>query len=329
VTEAPPLVEARGLVKHFPLRGGPPGRDRKVVRAVDGVSFTIRRGETLSLVGESGSGKTTVGRLILRLLEPTAGEAFFDGEPVFAIPAGRLRALRRRMTMIFQDPQGSLSPRWTVEDIVSEGLVNFGPRGRAARRALVEEALLRVGLDPRAHLRRYPNELSGGQRQRVGIARALVLRPSFIVCDEPVSSLDVSIQAQILNLLAELKREEGHSYLFISHDLSVVRHLGDRVAVLYLGRIAEIGPAASVYASPHHPYTRALLGSVPASHPSERGKAPLLGGEIPSPVDPPDGCRFHTRCPLAMDRCRREEPPPVEVGPGHVSWCFLPPPPGR
>jgi len=321
VTE-PALVEARGLVKHFPLGGG-------VLRAVDGVSFTIARGETLALVGESGSGKTTLGRLILRLLEPTGGDAFFDGASIFSLPGRRLRELRRHMTMIFQDPQGSLSPRMLVEDIVSEGLVNFGPRRRSARRALVEEALERVGLDPRAHLRRYPNELSGGQRQRVGIARALVLKPRFIVCDEPVSSLDVSIQAQILNLLARLKREEGHSYLFISHDLSVVRHLGDRVAVLYLGRIAEIGPASSVYGSPHHPYTRALLESVPATHPSERGRAPLLRGEIPSPMNPPGGCRFHTRCPRAMDRCRIEEPPAVEVGPGHQSWCFLPPPEGR
>jgi len=318
----PPLVEARGLVKHFPL-------GRSVLRAVDGVSFTIARGETLCLVGESGSGKSTLGRMILRLLEPTAGDAFFEGEPIFALSGRRLRDLRRHMTMIFQDPLGSLSPRWLVEDIVSEGLINFGPRRRSARRALVEEALERVGLDPRLHLRRYPNELSGGQRQRVGIARALVLEPRFIVCDEPVSSLDVSIQAQILNLLAKLKREEGHSYLFISHDLSVVRHLGDRVAVLYLGRIAEIGPASSVYASPHHPYTKALLESVPASHPSERGRAPHLGGEIPSPVDPPSGCRFHTRCPFAMERCRIEEPPPVEVGPGHQSWCFLPPPEGK
>jgi len=321
VTE-PALVEARGLVKHFPLGGG-------VLRAVDGVSFTIARGETLALVGESGSGKTTLGRLILRLLEATGGDAFFDGASIFSLPGRRLRELRRHMTMIFQDPQGSLSPRMLVEDIVSEGLVNFGPRRRSARRALVEEALERVGLDPRAHLRRYPNELSGGQRQRVGIARALVLKPRFIVCDEPVSSLDVSIQAQILNLLARLKREEGHSYLFISHDLSVVRHLGDRVAVLYLGRIAEIGPASSVYGSPHHPYTRALLESVPATHPSERGRAPLLRGEIPSPMNPPGGCRFHTRCPRAMDRCRIEEPPAVEVGPGHQSWCFLPPPEGR
>ena len=318
----PALVEARGLVKHFPLGGG-------VLRAVDGVSFTIARGETLALVGESGSGKTTLGRLILRLLEATGGDAFFDGASIFSLPGRRLRELRRHMTMIFQDPQGSLSPRMLVEDIVSEGLVNFGPRRRSARRALVEEALERVGLDPRAHLRRYPNELSGGQRQRVGIARALVLKPRFIVCDEPVSSLDVSIQAQILNLLARLKREEGHSYLFISHDLSVVRHLGDRVAVLYLGRIAEIGPASSVYGSPHHPYTRALLESVPATHPSERGRAPLLRGEIPSPMNPPGGCRFHTRCPRAMDRCRIEEPPAVEVGPGHQSWCFLPPPEGR
>jgi oligopeptide/dipeptide ABC transporter ATP-binding protein len=318
-----PLVVARGLVKHFPVGGGILGRTRWL-RAVDGVSFEVGRGETVALVGESGSGKTTAGRLVLRLLEATAGEAFFDGEPIFSAPAARLRELRREMQVIFQDPFGSLNPRHTVEAIVGEGLITKGVRSRRARRDLAAAALARVGLDPANHLHRFPHEFSGGQRQRIGIARALVMKPRFIVCDEAVSSLDVSVQAQVLNLLARLQAEEGHAYLFIAHDLAVVRHLSDRIAVMYLGRIVETGPASRIFAAPHHPYTRALLASAPADHPRRRRAGAALAGDIPSPLDPPRGCRFHTRCPLAMDRCRVEDPPPVAAGPGHTSWCFLP-----
>ncbi|HVR76141.1 MAG TPA: oligopeptide/dipeptide ABC transporter ATP-binding protein [Planctomycetota bacterium] len=323
-----PLLDVRGLVKHFPVEKGFLRRGAGFVRAVDGVTFHVDARATLSLVGESGSGKTTVGRSVLRLVEPTSGSVHFDGEDVLAAAPGRLRALRREMQVIFQDPYSSLNPRMDVESIVSEGLICAGVRGRKTRRERVERVLLRVGLDPAAHRRRYPHEFSGGQRQRIGIARALVLEPRLIVCDEPVSSLDVSVKAQVLNLLAALQAEVGCAYLFISHDLSVVRHLGGRIAVMYLGRLAEIGPAAEIVAAPHHPYTRALLDAEPAAHPRLRTRRPLLRGDPPSPIDPPAGCRFHTRCPQVMDRCRLEEPPAVEVSPGHVSWCFLPAPGG-
>jgi oligopeptide/dipeptide ABC transporter ATP-binding protein len=316
-----PLLRAEGLVKHFPLRRGFLLRQVGAVQAVDGVSFEIAPGETLSLVGESGCGKTTVGRLVLRLLEPTAGQVWFEGRQLFALRGEEMRRLRRRMQVIFQDPYASLNPRLTVEGIVGEGLLVHRIGDRRSRRERVAEVLERVGLDPGAHLDRYPHEFSGGQRQRIGIARALVLRPSFIVCDEAVSSLDVSIRAQILNLLLDLQRDEGYSYLFIAHDLSMVRHLSDRVAVMYLGRIVETGSAEAVYSRPHHPYTQALLASAPARHPLERRQATPLEGEAPSPLRPPAGCRFHPRCPFAEERCRREEPPPREVEPGHVSWC--------
>jgi oligopeptide/dipeptide ABC transporter ATP-binding protein len=265
-----------------------------------------------------------LGRAILRLIEPTGGDVLFAGQSVLAASPSRLRHLRRHLQLIFQDPYGSLNPRMTVEAIVAEGLVNMGVRSHIVRRDRVVEVLEKVGLDPRSHLRRYPHEFSGGQRQRIGIARALVVRPRFVVCDEPVSSLDVSVQAQILNLLAKLQAEEGYTYLLISHDLSVVRHLSDRVAVMYLGRLVELGPAPDVYAAPHHPYTRELLASVPADHPRRRAAHRPLPGDVASPIRPPPGCRFHTRCPLVMDRCRVEAPPAVEVSPGHVSWCFLP-----
>ena len=317
------LVDVKNLVKHFPIRGGGFRRTVSLVRAVDGISFQIRRGETLSLVGESGSGKTTAGRTILRLVEPTSGEVLFDSEPVFRVGASQLRKLRREMQIVFQDPYGSLNPRMTVEAIVGEGLLNSGISQRHARRERVVEMLERVGLDPRNHLRRYPHEFSGGQRQRIGIARALVLKPRFVVCDEAVSSLDISVQAQIINLLMRLQAEERYTYLFIAHDLSLVRHLSDQVAVMYLGRLMELGPAERIYGSPHHPYTRALHASAPAAHPRDRHYHAALGGDMPSPVTPPSGCRFHTRCPYVMDRCRLEEPPPVEIAPGHVSWCFL------
>jgi len=319
------LVEVRDLVKRFPLR-------RRLLRrtggssvvAVDGVSFTVSRGETLALVGESGSGKTTVGRLVLRLLEPTSGDVLFDGESVLAMAPARLRALRREVQVIFQDPYGSLNPRMNVETLVGEGLRNAGMRSARRRRDLAAEALARVGIDPGSALGRYPHQFSGGQRQRIGIARALIVKPRFIVCDEPVSSLDVSVQAGILNLLGRLQAEEGYAYLFIAHDLSVVRHLSDRIAVMYLGRIVEIGPARDVLESPHHPYTKALLASVPAVHPRGRSRGAAVEGDLPSPLALPPGCRFHTRCPRVMDRCRIEDPPPALAGPGHRSWCFLP-----
>ncbi|MBI4605818.1 MAG: ABC transporter ATP-binding protein [Planctomycetes bacterium] len=321
-----PLLEVEGLVKRFPIERGVFRRPAGWVRAVDGVSFEVRRGETLCLVGESGSGKTTLGRVILRLLEPTAGDVRLDGESILRAAGRRLRRLRRDMQVVFQDPYGSLNPRMTAGAAVAEGLVAAGVRSRREREERAAAMLRRVGLDPAGTLGRYPHELSGGQRQRVAIARALVLRPRFVVCDEPVSSLDLSVQAQILNLLLELKAQEGYTYLFITHDMSVVRHVADRVAVMYLGRIVEIGPAAEVLAAPHHPYTRALLEAAPATHPRDRGRRKPLEGEVPSPASPPPGCRFHTRCPLVMDRCRSEEPPAKPVGPGHVSWCFLEPP---
>lgn len=317
-----PLLEVRGLVKEFPLRGRAWGRAPASLRAVDGVSFSIAAGETLSLVGESGCGKTTVGRALLRLIEPTAGEVLFAGEDIVKASRARLRELRRDLQVIFQDPQGALNPRLTVGALVGEGLRNFGV-GRKERQRQVAELLERVGLEPAQHAGRYPHEFSGGQRQRVGIARALALKPRFVVCDEAVSSLDLSIQAQILNLLLDLQKREGYTYLFISHDLNVVRHLSDRIAVMYLGRLVEIGPAASVASTPHHPYTRMLLNAAPADHPSRRGQWIPNSGELPSALNPPSGCRFHTRCPLAQERCRNEEPPARSVGPDRVSWCFF------
>ena len=319
----PPLLEVQNLVKHFPVYSGTLRRVVGQVRAVDGVSFSIGRGETFSLVGESGCGKTTLGRSVLRLIEPSSGEVNFQGESIMSASAAELRALRSKMQIIFQDPYGSLNPRMTVEAIVSEGLANMGACGRSARRERVAEALERVGLDPGRHLRRYPHEFSGGQRQRIGIARALVVRPLFIVCDEAVSSLDVSVQAQIINLLMRLQDEDNYSYLFIAQDLSGVRHVSDHVGVMYLGRLAEVGPGERIHSRPHHPYTRALLASRPAQHPRERTAGAPLQGEVPSPIAPPNGCRFHTRCPFVMDRCRVEDPPAREIGPGHVSWCFL------
>jgi oligopeptide/dipeptide ABC transporter ATP-binding protein len=289
---------------------------------VDGVSFALHRGETLGLVGESGSGKTTLGRAVLRLVEPTAGEVLFQGERLLHAPARRLRELRRKMQLVFQDPLDSLNPRMTVKSIVAEGLLD-AVRSRAERTERCARILERVGLEPALYLGRYPHEISGGQRQRVGIARALVTGPELLVCDEAVSSLDVSLKAQIVNLLVDLQAERGHACIFITHDLGVVRHVADRVAVMYLGRLAEIGPADRVCTAPHHPYTHALLASAPAAHPRDRGARRTLEGDPPSPIDPPRGCRFHPRCPVAFDRCRVEEPPPRELAPGHVSWCHL------
>jgi oligopeptide transport system ATP-binding protein len=314
----PTLVDVRDLVKHYVGERTwlGLGRPRAPVRAVDGVSFTIASGQTLGLVGESGSGKTTVGRTMLRLQEPTAGTVRFDGQDVFALDSSRLRALRRRMQIVFQDPYSSLNPRMTVGDTLREPLEIHHLSGEVS--ALLDE----VGLDA-AFARRYPHELSGGQRQRVGIARALSVEPQFIVCDEPVSALDVSIQAQVLNLLADLRARRRLTYLFIAHDLAVVRHIADQVAVMYLGKIVEYAPAAAIYARPRHPYTRALLSAVPEPNPRSTKRRIVLVGDIPSPAHPPSGCPFHPRCPhpRKSERCRTEPPPLREVVPRHLAAC--------
>ena len=308
------LLEVRELVKHY-SSGGLFGGAERPVRAVDGVSFEVGRGETLALVGESGCGKSSVGRTILRLQEPTAGRFVFDGTDVFALDRSALRRLRRRMQIIFQDPYSSLNPRMTVGKAVAEGIEIHGlARGPEVGRR-VAGLLEEVGLDP-GYARRYPHEFSGGQRQRIGIARALAVEPSFIVCDEPVSALDVSVQAQVLNLLADLQRDRGLSYLFIAHDLAVVRQIARRVAVMYLGRIVETGPTEALLASPRHPYTVALLSAVPEPDPTRRRSRIVLGGDLPSPSNPPPGCPFHTRCfhPARNERCRTEVPALRPVG---------------
>ena len=314
------LVEVRDLVKHYAGERGwfGLGRPRPPVRAVDGVSFTIAAGKTLGLVGESGSGKTTVGRTLLRLQEPTRGTVVFDGNDVFALDAGRLRALRRKMQIVFQDPYSSLNPRMTVAETLREPLQIHGLTGEVS--ALLDE----VGLDAE-FAKRYPHELSGGQRQRVGIARALSVAPQFIVCDEPVSALDVSVQAQVLNLLADLQARRRLTYLFIAHDLAVVRHIADDVAVMYLGKIVERAVAAEIYAQPRHPYTRALLSAVPEPNPRSTKQRIVLPGDIPSPANPPPGCPFHPRCPhpLKSERCRSEVPLLREITPGHAAACHF------
>jgi oligopeptide/dipeptide ABC transporter ATP-binding protein len=320
----PPILEVRHLVKHFIVGGGMFGGNG-VVRAVDDVSFTIPPGETLGLVGESGCGKTTTGRAILQLDRPTSGQVFFEGRDLATLDEGGLRDMRRRMQVIFQDPYSSLNPRMTIGQIIAEPLaVHRIVREPAARAARVRQLLGRVGLLPQ-HAARYPHELSGGQRQRVGIARALAMEPTLIVCDEPVSALDVSIQAQIINLLEDLQRELGLSYLFIAHDLAVVRHISDRIAVMYLGKIVEIADRRALYEDPQHPYTKALLAAVPIPDPEleARRERVVLGGEVPSPLAPPPGCVFHPRCPIAIDRCQREIPPLREVRPGHWAACLL------
>ncbi len=317
------LVVVRGLRKHFPIRRGFFGRPVGAVRAVDGVTFAVRRGETLGLVGESGSGKTTTGRTLLRLIEPSGGEVRFDGAPVFDLEREALRQVRRRAQIVFQDPYGSLNPRMTVGDTLREVLrVHRLARGRAAD-ARVEELLRTVGLAPE-HAARYPHEFSGGQRQRIGIARALSVAPEFIVCDEPVSALDVSVQAQVLNLLQDLQARLGLAYLFIAHDLSVVEHVSDRIAVMYLGRIVELGDAAEVVARPRHPYTRALLSAVPVADPAAAGERIVLPGDVPSPAAPPSGCPFHPRCPhpLKDADCAAIVPPLAEKAPRHFAACI-------
>jgi oligopeptide transport system ATP-binding protein len=319
------LLEVRDLVKHYPVAAGLFGRAVGVVRAVDGVSFTIRRGETLGLVGESGCGKTTTGRCILQLERPTSGSVRFEGQELTTLGAEALRVVRRRMQVIFQDPYSSLNPRMTVGQIVGEPLAVHGlVRGAAAQEARVQELLRQVGLLSQ-HGRRYPHELSGGQRQRVGIARALALEPSLIICDEPVSALDVSIQAQIINLLEDLGRDLGLTYLFVAHDLSVVRHISDRVAVMYLGRIVELADRQTLYESPRHPYTKALLSAVPIPDPEveARRERLVLGGEVPSPLRPPSGCAFHPRCPIAVPDCQRIRPELRDLGAGQEAACHL------
>ena len=316
---AAPLLRVEGLVKHFPVRAGLFGR-KALVRAVDGVSFDLDRGETLALVGESGCGKSTTGRLILRLIEATAGRVRFDGQDLQALDANALRAARGAMQIIFQDPNASLNPRMTVGQALEEPLLLHGlAAGR--RRERVAEILAQVGLAPE-HARRYPHEFSGGQRQRIGIARAIAVEPKLIVCDEPVSALDVSIQAQVVNLLRDLQRRLGLAYVFIAHDLAVVKHIADRVAVMYLGRIVEQAPKGALFAAPRHPYTQALLAAIPVPEPGLRRTRAILQGDLPSPINPPSGCHFRTRCPHARERCAAEVPA-VEFDGAHGVACHF------
>ena len=310
------LLLARHLVKYFPVENSD-----DVVKAVDDVSFEIRSGETLGLVGESGCGKSTVGRCLLRLHEPTSGEVVFEGKNIVGLPHDEMQALRREMQIIFQDPYASLNPRLSVRSIISEPLKIHRIGTKAEQNARVEDLLSRVGLDPK-YADRYPHEFSGGQRQRIGIARALALNPKLIICDEPVSALDVSVQAQVVNLLQELQEEFGLTYLFISHGLAVVEHISDRVAVMYLGKIVEICDAEELYANPLHPYSQALLSAIPVPDPKVKRERIVLKGDVPTPIDPPSGCRFRTRCPAAIDDCSRIEPELREIEDGHFSACI-------
>ena len=317
------LLEVRHLKVHFPVRHGPLSRDKAFVKAVDDVSFSLEPAETLGLVGESGCGKTTLGRAIIRLLEPTSGSVHFEGEDITRLNGGELRSRRRKFQIIFQDPYGSLDQRMTVEEIIGEALdIHRLTNSAVARRERIEELLEAVGLAPE-HIQRYPHEFSGGQRQRIGIARALAVEPRLIVCDEPVSALDVSVQAQIINLLQDLQRERGLAYLFIAHDLAVVEHISRRVIVMYLGKIVELGDSKSIIRSPKHPYTQALISAIPVVDPDAKRKRVLLPGDVPSPIHPPPGCPFHPRCPIAEPRCRIEVPTFREIAPGHWVSCHL------
>jgi oligopeptide/dipeptide ABC transporter ATP-binding protein len=310
------LLQVRHLVKHFPVENS-----ADVVRAVDDISFDIFAGETLGLVGESGCGKSTVGRSVLRLYEPTSGEVWFEDKNIGALPGKEMQALRREMQIIFQDPYASLNPRLTILSIVSEPLKVHGIGDKASRREKVADLLKKVGLDP-DYMYRYPHEFSGGQRQRIGIARALALNPKLIVCDEPVSALDVSVQAQVVNLLQDLQAEFGLTYLFISHGLAVVEHISNRVAVMYLGKIVEIAKAKELYETPLHPYTRALLSAIPVPDPKKKRERIVLQGDVPTPINPPSGCRFRTRCPIAIPECAEIVPDLREVAPGHLAACI-------
>lgn len=316
------LVRIENLKKYFPIRGGIFQKTVGYVKAVDGVSFHIKKGETLGVVGESGCGKTTVGRTILGLLEKTEGNVFFNEKNLFDIKRSDLRKLRPQMQIIFQDPYSSLNPRLNIGQIVGEALLDHKLVQRNEVQARVLETLQKCGLSP-YHIRRYPHEFSGGQRQRIGIARALIMNPKFIVCDEPVSALDVSIQSQIVNLLGDLQQENHFSYLFISHDLSVVRHISHRVGVMYLGALVELAPKQELYTNPAHPYTKALLSAVPIPDPTIKRERLLLQGDLPSPANPPLGCKFHTRCPYKMDKCSKENPVYRDIGGEHFVACHL------
>ncbi len=316
------LVEVNDLVKYFPVRAGLLQRVVAQVQAVDKVSFKVHKGETVGLVGESGCGKTTVGRTMLRLLEPTSGEVKFDGQDVFKLNGRDLKAIRRHMQIIFQDPYASLDPRMPIGQSVMQGLDIHKIGTRKERFEIMIATLKRVGLED-YHARRYPHEFSGGQRQRIGIARALALQPKFIVCDEPVSALDVSIQSQVLNILKDLQAEFGLTYLFIAHNMSVVEHISDRVAVMYLGKIVELTGREELFRNPLHPYTKALMSAIPIPDPELKRERIILKGDVPSPLNPPKGCRFHPRCPLAIDICSQEEPAFKELLPGHFVACWV------
>jgi oligopeptide transport system ATP-binding protein len=320
-TEA--LVQVRDLVKHFPYQRGAFGSSRTLLRAVDGVSFEIRKGETLAVVGESGCGKSTLGRLLLRLIEPTAGEVRFEGKDVLALGAEALRVLRRDMQIVFQDPYASLNPRLPVIDLIAEPLITHRRLSRTETERIVADLMTRVGLRP-AYMRRYPHQFSGGQRQRIGIARALALHPKLIVCDEPVSALDVSMRSQVLNLLADLQQEFALTYLFISHDLSVVKYASNRVMVMYLGKIVEVAETRELFRHPGHPYTQSLISVIPVPDPHRRDRQrQILQGDVPSPINPPAGCRFCTRCPMAVPMCAEVEPELRDLGGEHLVACHL------